>query len=66
MIFLIYFLIESLNELVICRVDRSSGKAKGGDEVFLLCEKINRGEFMCTFIVVSFTVSGHLLSVSEH
>jgi len=35
---------EALNDLVICRVDRTSGKSKGGDEVFLLCEKINRGK----------------------
>nr|ABL63469.1 NF-kappa B [Pinctada fucata] len=40
---------KSLNELVICRVDRSSGKAKGGDEVFLLCEKINRDDIGVRF-----------------
>lgn len=41
--YILFLILESLNELVICRVDKSSGKAKGGDEVFLLCEKINRG-----------------------
>lgn len=35
---------EALNDLVICRVDRSSGKARGGDEVFLLCEKVTKGK----------------------
>ncbi|XP_021347356.1 putative transcription factor p65 homolog isoform X2 [Mizuhopecten yessoensis] len=40
---------KALNELVICRVDRSSGKAKGGDEVFLLCEKINREDIGVRF-----------------
>ncbi|XP_061167101.1 putative transcription factor p65 homolog [Saccostrea echinata] len=40
---------KSLNELIICRVDRSSGKAKGGDEVFLLCEKINRDDIVVRF-----------------
>lgn len=40
---------KSLNELVICRVDRHSGKAKGGDEVFLLCEKINRDDIVVRF-----------------
>ena len=47
---------EAMNELVICRVDKSSGKAKGGDEVFLLCEKINRGtsQINCLKIVVLF------------
>ena len=29
---------------MICRVDKSSGKAKGGDEVFLLCEKVGKGK----------------------
>lgn len=43
---------EALNDLVICRVDRTSGKPKGGDEVFLLCEKINRGMFL-TIIFLS-------------
>ena len=37
------FHIEAINELVICRVDKSSGKVKGGDEVFLLCEKVGKG-----------------------
>lgn len=40
---------KSLNELVICRVDRSSGRAKGGDEVFLLCEKINKDDVRIRF-----------------
>ncbi|KAL5009164.1 hypothetical protein ScPMuIL_014745 [Solemya velum] len=40
---------KSLNELVICRVDRASGKAKGGEEVFLLCEKINRDDIKVRF-----------------
>ena len=34
---------EALNDLVICRIDKTSGKAKGGDEVFLLCEKVGKG-----------------------
>ncbi|XP_052058912.1 putative transcription factor p65 homolog isoform X2 [Mytilus californianus] len=40
---------KSLNELVICRVDKSSGRAKGGDEVFLLCEKINKDDVRIRF-----------------
>ncbi|XP_022332457.2 putative transcription factor p65 homolog [Crassostrea virginica] len=40
---------KAMNELVICRVDKSSGKAKGGDEVFLLCEKINRDDIVVRF-----------------
>ncbi|KAL3875213.1 hypothetical protein ACJMK2_038138 [Sinanodonta woodiana] len=40
---------KALNDLVICRVDRTSGKSKGGDEVFLLCEKINRDDIRIRF-----------------
>lgn len=40
---------KALNDLVICRVDRTSGKPKGGDEVFLLCEKINRDDVRVRF-----------------
>ena len=36
-------LTESIHDLVICRLSRQSGYARGGDEVFLLCEKINKG-----------------------
>jgi len=36
---------ESIHDLVICRLSRQSGYAGGGDEVFLLCEKINKGQF---------------------
>lgn len=40
---------KALNDLIICRVDRTSGKPKGGDEVFLLCEKINRDDIRVRF-----------------
>lgn len=40
---------KALNDLVICRVDRTSGKPRGGDEVFLLCEKINRDDIRVRF-----------------
>ncbi|XP_046555158.1 putative transcription factor p65 homolog [Haliotis rubra] len=40
---------KSVNELTICRVDRSSGKAKGGDEIFLLCEKVNKDDIQVRF-----------------
>jgi len=35
---------ESIHDLVICRLSCQSGYAGGGDEVFLLCEKINKGQ----------------------
>lgn len=40
---------KALNDLIICRVDRSSGKAKGGDEVFLLCEKVGKDDIKVRF-----------------
>lgn len=30
-------------ELRICRVNRNSGTVKGGDEIFLLCDKVQKG-----------------------
>lgn len=32
-------------ELKICRVNRNSGSCKGGDEIFLLCDKVQKGLF---------------------
>ncbi|MEQ2274268.1 hypothetical protein XENORESO_017477, partial [Xenotaenia resolanae] len=32
-------------ELKICRVNRNSGSCKGGDEIFLLCDKVQKGAF---------------------
>jgi len=40
---------ESIHDLVICRLSRQSGYAAGGDEVFLLCEKINKGLLLSSF-----------------
>ncbi|KAJ8314234.1 hypothetical protein KUTeg_008795 [Tegillarca granosa] len=45
--------LKSLNELMICRVSKSSGSAKGGDEIFLLCEKINREDIDVRFYEVA-------------
>lgn len=30
-------------ELKICRVNRNSGSCRGGDEIFLLCDKVQKG-----------------------
>ncbi|BFZ06799.1 hypothetical protein BsWGS_09838 [Bradybaena similaris] len=40
---------KSSKDLVICRVDRSSGKARGGDEIFLLCDKVNKEDIKVKF-----------------
>ncbi|RUS74561.1 hypothetical protein EGW08_017667 [Elysia chlorotica] len=40
---------KSSKDLVICRVDKSSGKARGKDEVFLLCDKVNKEDIRIRF-----------------
>ncbi|KAL8566803.1 hypothetical protein ACOMHN_052201 [Nucella lapillus] len=40
---------KAQNDLVICRVDKTSGKARGGDEVFLLCEKVGKDDIKVRF-----------------
>lgn len=34
-------------ELKICRVNKNSGSCRGGDEIFLLCDKVQKGQFLC-------------------
>ncbi|GFO11973.1 transcription factor rel/NF-kappab [Plakobranchus ocellatus] len=40
---------KSSKDLVICRVDKSSGKARGKEEVFLLCDKVNKEDIKVRF-----------------
>lgn len=40
---------KAVTDLVICRLSRQSGFAKGGDEVFLLCEKVNKDDIQVRF-----------------
>lgn len=40
---------KTVRDLVICRLSRQSGYAQGGDEVFLLCEKINKDDIQVRF-----------------
>ncbi|KAK2145183.1 hypothetical protein LSH36_697g03129 [Paralvinella palmiformis] len=40
---------KAVNDLVICRLSKQSGVAKGGDEVFLLCEKVNKDDIQVRF-----------------
>ena len=52
-----YLFLESAstNDLKICRISRCIGKAKGGDDVFIFVEKVNRSECHLFFIVVMFS-----------
>ena len=52
---------EAVNDLKICRVTRVSGTVLGGDEVTILCEKVQKGKVnvfnwstLCYSTVISF------------
>ncbi len=34
----------SAGTLKICRLDKTSGSVKGGDDIFLLCDKVQKSE----------------------
>lgn len=40
-------------ELKICRIDKHSGSVTGGDEVFLLCDKVVKGKCHLSFFFLS-------------
>lgn len=40
---------KSIHDLIICRLSRNTGCALGQDEVFLLCEKINKDDIQVRF-----------------
>ena len=35
----------SAGTLKVCRLDKTSGSVRGGDDVFLLCDKVQKSEF---------------------
>lgn len=45
-LFLLHFFLESTNtsELRICRINKESGPCTGGEELYLLCDKVQKGE----------------------
>lgn len=46
--------------LKICRMDRHAGSCAGGDEVFLLCDKVQRGEDALISHVTSISPSSYI------
>jgi len=38
--------------LKICRMDCNSGSASGGDEVYLLCDKVQKGVFIIKILYI--------------
>lgn len=62
---------KSVHDLVICRLSRQSGYAVGGDEVFLLCEKINKDDIQVRFFEesedgISWEAFGEFLAQDVH
>ena len=37
----------SAGNLKICRLDRANGSVRGGDDVFLLCDKVQKSKCLC-------------------
>ncbi|XP_064621340.1 embryonic polarity protein dorsal-like isoform X2 [Lineus longissimus] len=40
---------KAAGDLVICRLDKHAGSVRGGEEVFLLCEKVNKDDIKVKF-----------------
>ncbi|XP_061088999.1 proto-oncogene c-Rel-like [Conger conger] len=53
-------------ELRICRVNRNSGTVKGGDEVFLLCDKVQKDDIEVRFSTQSWEAKGCFSQADVH
>ncbi|XP_066506882.1 transcription factor p65 [Hoplias malabaricus] len=53
-------------ELKICRVNRNSGSAKGGDEIFLLCDKVQKEDIEVRFFRDSWESKGSFSQADVH
>ena len=40
----LYIFTEAISDLVICRISKQAGSVRGGDEIFMLCEKVQKGK----------------------
>ena len=40
---------KAVNDLVICRLSKHTGSVRGGEEIFLLCEKVNKDDILVRF-----------------
>lgn len=41
----------SAGTLKICRLDKTSGTVKGGDDIFLLCDKVQKSKSWILFVI---------------
>ncbi|XP_056156565.1 transcription factor p65 isoform X2 [Lampris incognitus] len=53
-------------ELKICRVNRNSGNCKGGDEIFLLCDKVQKEDIEVRFFQDSWEGKGTFSQADVH
>ena len=55
----------SASNLKICRMDRNSGCVTGGDEVYLLCDKVQKGEYQLWWLFSVLHTKYQLVTGSE-
>ncbi|KAJ8405402.1 hypothetical protein AAFF_G00318750 [Aldrovandia affinis] len=53
-------------ELKICRVNRNSGSCRGGDEIFLLCDKVQKEDIEVRFYLDSWEGKGSFSQADVH
>ncbi|XP_051996193.1 LOW QUALITY PROTEIN: transcription factor p65 [Xyrauchen texanus] len=53
-------------ELKICRVNRNSGSCRGGDEIFLLCDKVQKEDIEVRFFLDSWESKGLFSQADVH
>ncbi|XP_059403087.1 transcription factor p65-like, partial [Carassius carassius] len=53
-------------ELKICRVNRNSGSCRGGDEIFLLCDKVQKEDIEVRFFQDSWESKGSFSQADVH
>ncbi|XP_065595498.1 proto-oncogene c-Rel [Cyrtonyx montezumae] len=53
-------------ELRICRVNKNCGSVKGGDEIFLLCDKVQKDDIEVRFVLDSWEAKGSFSQADVH
>ncbi|KAK9964461.1 hypothetical protein ABG768_005632 [Culter alburnus] len=53
-------------ELRICRVNKNSGSVKGGDEIFLLCDKVQKDDIEVRFFTQNWEAKGSFSQADVH
>ncbi|XP_078516832.1 transcription factor p65 isoform X2 [Lissotriton helveticus] len=53
-------------ELKICRVNKNSGSCQGGDEIFLLCDKVQKEDIEVRFFLGSWEAKGTFSQADVH